>query len=139
MTTDKRIGLEGKIVAITGGYGHLGSSITEAILNHGGIAIVLGRSQDKFDSLKNRIGHQESLHFEFCDIGDQSTVTEAFSSIIKRFGTIDTLINNAYFGKCQDPEKMSDDEWQFGIEGGLNSVYRCIREIIPHLKPQHAC
>ena len=28
MTADKRIGLEGKIVAITGGYGHLGSGIT---------------------------------------------------------------------------------------------------------------
>ena len=134
MTTDKRIGLEGKIVAITGGYGHLGSGITEAILNHGGIAIVLGRSQEKFDSLKNRINQTENLHFQFCDIGDQTIVAEAFANIIKHFGNIDALINNAYFGKSQIPENMSDDEWQLGIEGGLNAVFRCIREIIPHLK-----
>jgi NAD(P)-dependent dehydrogenase (short-subunit alcohol dehydrogenase family) len=133
MKTNNRIGLEGKVVAITGGYGHLGSGITEAVLNHGGIALVLGRSQEKFVSLKNRIANPENLHFQYCDISDTFTVAEAFSNIISRFNKIDVLINNAYFGKSQVPEKMGDDNWQLGIEGGLNSVFRCIREILPHL------
>jgi NAD(P)-dependent dehydrogenase (short-subunit alcohol dehydrogenase family) len=134
MNKDKRIGLEGKIVAITGGYGYLGSAISEAIVNHGGTAIILGRSQEKFDSLKKKLGLTENLQFQFCDIKDQSLVAEAFSAITMSFGRIDVLINNAYFGKSQVPEKMSDEDWQYGVEGGLNTVFRCIREIIPHLK-----
>ena len=133
MTTDKRIGLEGKIVAITGGYGHLGSGISKGILNHGGIAIVLGRSKEKFDDLKSKLNNHENLYFEFMDISDVDSVKMAYSNMIKNFNRIDVLINNAYFGKSEIPEKMSDHDFYIGIEGTLNSVFRCIRELLPYL------
>jgi gluconate 5-dehydrogenase len=33
---------------------------------------------------------------------------------------------------------MTDDEWAYGIDGSLNSVFRCIREVIPYFKSQGA-
>jgi len=134
MTINNRIGLEGKIVAITGGYGHLGSAITKGILNHGGVAVVLGRSQDKFNVLKSKFNNHENLYFQDMDISDLESVKLAYSSINKNFNRIDVLINNAYFGKSEIPEKMSDQDFSIGIEGTLGSVFRCIRELLPYIK-----
>jgi NAD(P)-dependent dehydrogenase (short-subunit alcohol dehydrogenase family) len=133
MTNENRIGVKDKIVAITGGYGHLGSAITQSILEHEGTAIVLGRSIEKFEMLKKRIGNANNLFFQYCDISNTPSVKEAFSTIVSQFGGINVLVNNANFGKSELPEKMSDEVWQTGIEGGLNTVYRCIRELLPHL------
>lgn len=44
------------------------------------------------------------------------------------------LINNAFYSKGQSPEKMTDEEWDYGIEGTLSNVFKCIREIIPYYK-----
>jgi len=128
-----RIDIKDKIVVITGGYGHLGSAITESIAIHNGIAIVLGRSQTKFELLKNKIAESKNVHFQYCDVSDTSSVKDAFSKIVSQFGKLDVLINNAFFGKSAVPEKMNDEDWQLGIEGGLNTTFRCIREVLPYL------
>ncbi len=133
MTTDKRIGLEDKVALITGGYGHLGSAITKGILNHGGVAVVLGRSQEKFDELKSQISNHKNLYFENVDVSDLESVKVAYLNIYKNFNRIDALFNNAYFGKSEIPEKMSDQDFSIGIEGALGSVFRCIRELLPYL------
>ena len=44
------------------------------------------------------------------------------------------LINNAVYLQGQSPESMTDAEWEKGIDGTLNSVFRCIRGIIPFYK-----
>ena len=47
----KIFSLKDKVIIITGGYGHLGKHMTEAILEAGGIAIVCGRSKHKFERI----------------------------------------------------------------------------------------
>jgi NAD(P)-dependent dehydrogenase (short-subunit alcohol dehydrogenase family) len=134
MNKSTRIGLENKMVLITGGYGYLGSEIAKAVVEHGGTAVILGRSKEKFNKLSERIEQAESIHFINCDIDDTNSVKKSFAHIESIFGCIDVLINNAYFGQSEVPEKMSDEAWQRGIDGGLNSVFRCMREVIPYLK-----
>lgn len=124
-----------KVVLVTGGYGHLGKSITESLIFHGATVFVLGRSKEKFESafLKSEID-QSNLHFQECDIANTSSISSAFKNIFDTTGKIDALINNAVFSKGQSPEYMTDEEWLTGIDGTLNSVFRCTREIIPYLK-----
>jgi len=33
---------------------------------------------------------------------------------------------------------MTDEDWQIGIDGTLNSVFRCVREIIPYFKKNNS-
>lgn len=132
MKKSNRIGLENKIVLITGGYGYLGSGITEAIVEHGATALILGRSEEKFQKLWEQSGKSEFIKFNYCDVGNTESVKKSFAEIKSVYGKIDVLINNAYFGQGQIPEKMTDEVWQMGIDGGLNSVFRCIREVIPY-------
>jgi NAD(P)-dependent dehydrogenase (short-subunit alcohol dehydrogenase family) len=126
----KTFDLSEKIVLITGGYGHLGKAITESLLFHGARMYVLARDKSAFVSAF--ASGNPKLFFEFCDVTETDSIKKAYKNIYNAEGRIDVIINNAMFTKGQSPESMTDDEWQTGIDGTLNSVFRCIREIIPY-------
>ncbi len=127
--------LKNKIVIITGGYGYLGKAITESLLHHGATVYVLGRSQKKYiDKLSDSKYYTSNVEFINCDVSNSVSISKAFKYIYKDNKKIDVLINNAFYTKGQSPEKMLDEEWAIGVDGVLNSVFKCIREIIPYYK-----
>jgi gluconate 5-dehydrogenase len=127
--------LKDKAILITGGYGHLGKAITESLLFHGAEVYVLGRDYDKFSGvfLENNTNNG-LIHFQFCDISDPNSIAHAFKAVYEKTNKIDVLINNAYYNKGTSPETMKDEEWLAGIDGTLNSVFRCMQEVIPYFK-----
>jgi NAD(P)-dependent dehydrogenase (short-subunit alcohol dehydrogenase family) len=130
----KTFNLDNKIIIITGGYGFLGKSIVESLLFHGAIVIVIGRDKTKFANVfKNK---HSNIYFHKCDVSDSNDIKLAFNKIFTKYKKIDVLINNAFSTIGNLPEKISDNEWVFGINGTLNSVFWCIREIIPYFKKQ---
>lgn len=131
--------LSGKIILITGGYGYLGKAVTESLVYHGGTVYVLARSKEKYDSeFQHHKSNGKSLFFTECDISNTASIKKAFEEVNRIAGGIDVLINNAFYLSGQDPLNMSDEEWQSGIDGTLNSVFRCVREVIPYLKKSRA-
>jgi gluconate 5-dehydrogenase len=130
---NKLFSLAGKTALVTGGYGHLGTAITAGLAEAGATVYVLGRDKSKFEQALTKIPQQNIL-FQLCDISDTGSVAIAFQEVQLQQGKIDILVNNAFYSRGNDPEQMSDEDWSFGIDGNLNSVYRCIREIIPYLK-----
>ena len=123
--------LEGKVVVITGGYGYLGKAMTNALSKAGAIVYVLGRSQARFDECE----FSKNVLFSSCDISKTHEVKTCLKSIFDVKGQIHCLVNNAFFMKMGDhPEEISDENWNFSMEGLLNSIYRCIREVIPYLR-----
>ncbi|WP_299824492.1 SDR family oxidoreductase [uncultured Pontibacter sp.] len=125
--------LSNKVALVTGGYGHLGTAITEGLAEAGAKVYVLGRSKDKFEEAFTNKAHV-SIQFRECDIADTQSIKNAFAAIEAAEGKLDVLVNNAFYSKGQNPEALTDEEWAFGIDGNLNSVYRCIREVVPYFK-----
>ncbi len=123
--------LDKKVIAITGGYGHLGKSITEGLTNAGAQVIVCGRNESKF---KTAFPENANVHFEQCDVSSTESVKIAFKNIVEKFNHIDVLINNAFYAKGGEVDNMSDDAWSVTMDGALNSVHRCIRELLPYLR-----
>ncbi len=131
--------LSGKIILITGGYGYLGKAITESLVYHGGTVYVLARSKEKFDAaFQSHNQYEKTLFFIECDVSTTESIKQAYVAVHNNTGGIDALINNAFYLTGQDPLNMSDEDWQTGIDGTLNSVFRCIKEIIPYLKNSSA-
>src|SRR5690625_7296011 len=71
-------------------------------------------------------------------MSDTSSVISPFQKIADQSGAIDVLIHNAFYLTGQDPLSMTDEEWSYGIEGTLNTIYRTVREVIPYLKKSKA-
>lgn len=120
--------VDGKIIIVTGGYGYLGKAIVESLSFHGAIVIVGGKEIDKFKKVFIDNPNVDFINF---DISDTTSIIAGYTKAIEKYGKIDVVINNAYYSKGQSPETMTDEEWSYGIDGTLNSVFRTIREIIP--------
>lgn len=133
MHINELLSLKNKTALVTGGYGHLGNAISEGLAEAGASVFVLGRDRKKFDKAFSAKG-LSNVYFQYCDISDSETIKDAFNKVNEQVGKIDILINNAFYSKGQQPEQLTDDEWAYGIDGNLNSVYKCIREVIPFLK-----
>jgi len=119
------INLEGKVIAITGGYGYLGQAIVKSLSAHGAKVFLLGRDRNKFE---HAIGNALATFVE-CDISSTESVQGAFSHLDKF--EVDVLINNAFYSSGQSPEELSDEDFATGIDGTLGSVFRCLRAVMP--------
>lgn len=127
--------LTGKVILLTGGYGYLGKAAAESLIYHGGTVYVLGRTKEKFDkAFEGNPEFNKRLHFQYCDVAESSSIKKAYESILSKEDHIDVLINNAFYLDGQSPLTMTDEQWNTGIDGTLSSVFRCIREVIPHLE-----
>lgn len=125
--------LSNKVIVITGGYGYLGVAISNSLLFHNAIVVILGKTEEKFE-LSFKENNRDNLSFFYCDVSSSNSLDEAFLRVIKIWGRIDVLINNAFYSIGQSPEKMSDEDWEYGIDGTLGSVFRAIRSAIPLMK-----
>ncbi len=90
------LGLQNKVIVVTGGGSGIGAGITRACLAEGARVVVLGR---RSDNVKEFMAEMESsgarcdligLHLE-----DTERCKEAIDEIVERFGAIDGLVNNA--------------------------------------------
>ncbi|MEO9531424.1 MAG: SDR family oxidoreductase [Crocinitomicaceae bacterium] len=122
--------LNNKVAIVSGGYGYLGQSMVKTLAEFGAIVYVAGRSQDKF----NQIFQNDSVKFIELDISKMASFETAFKTVFDQEKRIDILVNNAYFGVTNHPEKMSGEEFRVGIDGSLNAVFDAIQAVTTYMK-----
>lgn len=127
--------IENKVAIVTGGYGHLGTAMVNALLRCGAIVYVAGRSKDKFvEKFEQQV--DDKLFFIEIDIMKSKSIEKCFEKVFKDQGRIDVLINNAHSAKGNSQENMSDEDFLYTMDGVLGSIHKSIRAIIPYMKKQ---
>lgn len=128
--------MKGKTVFITGGGGHLGTAMTEALAEQGANLIVGSRDPEKGKRLAHRI-HKDfgvkTLNIRV-DITDLASLDEAMRLIESEYGQLDVLINNAWSGKKNSFESISLEDWKYDIDVCLNGVFYTTQKAVPYLK-----
>ena len=132
--------MAGKVVALTGGAGNLGKTMTRTLLDAGANVAVIGRNDrlgDEFGGWRTA----DRLAFLQFDLADKSGADAAMDAVASKFGGLDVLVNNAAYGggaggkSCEFRlDRIDDETWQTGIDGTLGVVFRCTRAAIPHLE-----
>lgn len=129
--------LTGKIAIVTGGAGYLGSEMCYALAEAGATVIAASRDVDKCqrlaDRINNDVGAERAVGMEL-DVLNTASVQHCFEEIENRFNGLDILVNNAWAGKKNWLETIREEEWEYDVDIGLNSVFRCIRIALPMLK-----
>ena len=129
--------LRGKTIIITGGAGHLGSGMSEALAAFGANLFILGtdleKNQRKAKELKKiyNLSICESLKF---NIKDEILIHQAIDKIFEITGQIDVLINNASYGCMKPLEDYSYEEWFQGIDGTINGVFRITQAVLRYMR-----
>jgi NAD(P)-dependent dehydrogenase (short-subunit alcohol dehydrogenase family) len=131
--------LESRVALVTGGAGHLGSEISEALAEAGATVVIASRNLANCRKLAKRIelwgGSAGALKL---DVTSDASVKQCIAEVRKRYGRLDVLVNNA-ITKCPKPsEKVEPRDFTATLEGCLTSAYRVTRFALPLLKKSAA-
>jgi NAD(P)-dependent dehydrogenase (short-subunit alcohol dehydrogenase family) len=130
------LSLQNKTVFITGGAGHLGTAMCEALAELGANIVIGSRDKEKSNSITKKLSEEFGVQASAVqlDITNPETIEEALLLIEKEHGGLDILINNAWSGKKNTFESISIDDWKYDIDVCLNGVFYTVKKAFPYLK-----
>jgi L-fucose dehydrogenase len=90
------LGLEEKVVIITGGAKGIGAAITRAFAAEGAVACILGRNRTEAGAVVAEIASRGGRADSFvCEMTDEAQVRAAVAAVRSKHGRIDCVVNNA--------------------------------------------
>ncbi|WP_291964679.1 3-oxoacyl-[acyl-carrier-protein] reductase [Maribacter sp.] len=129
--------LEGKKVIITGGSRGIGRSIVRSCIEQGAdVAFTYRSSAQQAEDLITEINvSPERIKAYQSDASLYEAAGQLVDSVLKDFGKVDVLINNAGITNDTLMLRMSEDQWDKVIEVNLKSVFNLTKHILkPMLK-----
>lgn len=86
--------LDGKVALVTGGAGILGQRFCTALARAGAQVAVVDVDVDAAKRIAEPLGKEQALGIG-CDVADPDAVQSCVDEVVRRFGQIDILLNNA--------------------------------------------
>ena len=137
MNTLDRFLVKEKVCIITGAGGLLGEKHAEAILEGGGIPILLDLSQEKLQIKAAKLSEKYGVKVDYyeSDITHENEISKVRDLIVERYGRIDVLINNAANNpKVEDGlncynrfESFDEEYWDADLNVGLKGSFLCTK------------
>ena len=139
--------LEGKVVVITGGGRGLGRAFASELADKGTNLALVDLNQDDLNATKEMaLAKGVKAQIYVTNVAKEYEVVSLFDQIVKDFGQVDGLINNAGITRDglivrkkkikdeagnvtgEEIQKMSLQNWQLVIDVNLTGVFLCARE-----------
>jgi len=122
-------------VFVTGGSRGIGRSICLELARNGTHVAFLYRS-DSAGAEKTRdelaaMGSQ-ALCFK-ADVRDREALRAAYGEVVKRWGRLDALVNNAGINNPTDFDAISDTDWDEVLGVNLKGPFVCSQEVLPFM------
>ncbi len=135
-----RQNLAGRIAVVTGGSRGIGRAIALRLALSGATVIInYQKNEEKAKGLLEELRAKgckgEILPF---DVSDEKEVSENFSYILKNYGKIDILINNAGITRDNILIRMKSEEWRDVMKVNLDGVFYCTRASLRSMLKQHS-
>jgi len=126
--------LQGQIAIITGASSGIGAGVSKSlaaagatvVINHP-VAATKAAADDVLKEITDAGGNGISYQ---CDVSKENEVQQMFADIVKQFGTVDILINNAGLQRDSSFENMTLEQWNFVISVNLTGQFLCAREAV---------
>lgn len=124
--------LLGQVAIVTGASSGIGAGVASALAREGAtIAINYSGHVEKAESVLEKIRKQGGDGFTIkADVSQEKEVLNMFEQTIKRYGTVDILINNAGLQKDAKFHEMTLEKWNHVININLTGQFLCAREAI---------
>ena len=126
--------MENKVVIITGSSSGMGKYMAKKFVQEGANVVITGRNPERLENAKQEIlqmGTSDVLAIPI-DVRQPREIEDLVKKTIKRFGTIDHLVNNAAGNFMVAAEELSINGWNSVIDIVLNGTFYCSREVGRH-------
>jgi D-xylose 1-dehydrogenase len=128
--------LRDRAVLITGGASGIGEKIVEQFAKQGAKVAFLDIQNETGTQLVETISADGDSHPYFlpCDLTDISAIQDCVQMVIKKFGTVDTLVNNAGSDTRHSVEAVTSEYWDRAIAVNLKHQFFVSQAVIPAMK-----
>jgi len=127
--------LTGKVALVTGATSGVGRAIAHALAAEGATIAVNYRSSPRdAEALAGEISRNGARAKAYAaDVSDFAAVTAMVEVIVRDFGRIDILINNAGVAIRKRFAETTPDDWHRQIDACLYGAIHCCHAVAPHL------
>jgi NAD(P)-dependent dehydrogenase (short-subunit alcohol dehydrogenase family) len=134
--------LSGRVALVTGGAGHIGSVLSEALAELGCAIAVLDLDRDETNDLAQRIHDNHAVQALALpiDLADERALRSVSSQVIDRLGRLDILVNCAAMvgtselkGWVTPFAEQSSEAWRLAVEINLTAPFILTQACSPAL------
>jgi 3-oxoacyl-[acyl-carrier protein] reductase len=122
---------KGQVAMITGGARGIGKSIAGQLAKKGSDLVIADVSEE---AAGETAGELAALGVRTMavklDVSRSEQVAKAFEDVMKKFGRLDILINNAGITKDGLVLRMKEEDWDAVININLKGVFLCAKEAV---------
>jgi 3-oxoacyl-[acyl-carrier protein] reductase len=128
--------LNGKVALVTGGARDVGKEIALALAAEGAtVAVNYHSSGDEAEAVVKEVtAHGGKAKAYGADVADLSAVQAMVDAVVKDFGGLNILINNAGLAMRQRFVDTKPDDWRKQIDTCLYGAIHCCHTAAPHLE-----
>lgn len=129
-----------KVAVVTGASRGIGRAIALELARTGAFVVInYNGSAEKAEEVKAQIeaegGHAVTYQ---CNVADFKACETFFAEIIKEYGRVDVLVNNAGITKDGLLMKMSEEDFSRVVDVNLKGAFNCIRHVSRYMIKQRS-
>lgn len=127
--------LKDKIILVTGGSKGIGYGICTVLANEGAVPVIVGRNEgDVLDAVSNIEDRGGRAFYALVELTDPNQCKIAVQKVIKKFGRIDALVNNAGVNDGIGLESGDYEGFTKSLNKNLTHYYLMAHYVLPELK-----
>jgi 3-oxoacyl-[acyl-carrier protein] reductase len=133
----EKMRFKNQVAVVTGAARGIGKAIALAFAGEGARVALVDIDGEQLERLREEIARrgEEALPVS-CDISRSPEVKEMVDRVLKTFGRIDVLVNNAGIIRRGTIETVTDEEWDRVLAINLTGTFNCCRAVVATMKGQ---
>jgi NAD(P)-dependent dehydrogenase (short-subunit alcohol dehydrogenase family) len=121
--------LQNQIAVVTGAGRNIGEDVCKLFVQEGAKVAVVDLDQGRGSRVANEINATKpgSAISVVCDVASAASVDQMVQDVVRQFGGIDILVNNAAWTDHKTLFDITEEEWDRVMNVCLRSVWYCTR------------
>ena len=127
-----------KVAIITGAGSGVGKATALAFLKAGWHVALAGRRADALEQTAKESGAAGNALCVSTDVAKEASVRALFDAVVKKWGRVDVLFNNAGVNAPSTSfEELTLEKWQYVVDINLTGMFLCMKEAFRVMKDQN--